>query len=75
MKKKRKLKELKETSSEKILLLEKVMKEALTEPCPAKVLTAIRKSLGFEPTPRLAEDITKIIKTYLTLLKEEIFGK
>jgi len=75
MKKEKKSEELKETLPEKTLLHEKVIKEALTEPCPAKVLTAIRTSLGFEPTPKLTEDITKIIKTYLMLLKEEIFGK
>jgi len=65
----------KETSDVKILSLKKVIKEVFEQPCPAKVHTAIRKSLGFEPTPKLAEDITKVIETYLTLLKEEIFGK
>jgi len=48
--------------------------DATTNVSPEKIDLAIEKALGSPPSLQLKKDVTLIVKHYLALVKQEIFG-
>jgi len=48
--------------------------DVTTNVCPEKIDLAIEKAFGSPPSLQLKRDITSVVKHYLALVRQEIFG-